>query len=87
MQLRQKSLITLFFIGIIGLTLVSTLIHLLTESWWFEAVGFADVFWRKISWQIAIWLATLAIYSGFLGFNYWLALRLSRDSHFSDFRR
>ena len=85
MQLRQKALVTLFFIGIFGLTLVSTLVHLLTESWWFEAVGFADVFWRKLTWQTAIWLITFAIYSGFLWFNYWLALRLSRDRSFRIF--
>lgn len=85
MQLRQKALVTLFFIGIIGLTLVSTLIHLSTESWWFEAVGFADIFWRKLTWQTVIWLITFAIYSGFLWFNYWLALRLSRDRSFRIF--
>jgi len=85
MQFRQKAFVTLFLIGIIGLTLVSTLVHLLTESWWFEAVGFADVFWRKLTWQTAIWLITFIIYSGFLWFNYWLALRLSRDRSFRIF--
>ncbi|MGF1587989.1 MAG: UPF0182 family protein [Pleurocapsa sp.] len=89
MQLRQKAMpsanfviATWVLIGIVSLTLVSTLVHLLTESWWFEAVGFAEVFWTRMTWQIAIWIATLAIFSLFLWFNYWLANRLTRDRAF-----
>ena len=82
MRFRQKAIVTLVLIGIIGLTLISTLIHLLTESWWFDAVGFAGVFWTRITWQIIIWLATLAIFGSFLWFNYWLALRLTSDRSF-----
>ena len=83
MQLRQKAIATLVLIVIVGLTLISTLVHLLTESWWFEAVNFADVFWTRITWQIAIWVATFAIFGSFLWFNYWLASRLTSDRSFS----
>ena len=79
MQLRQKAIATIVLIAIVVLTLTSTLVHLLTESWWFDAVGFADVFWTRIMWQIAIWVATFAIYGLFLWFNYWLANRLTSD--------
>lgn len=82
MRFRQKVIVALILVGVIGLTLLSTLVHLLTESWWFEAVGFEGVFWTRITWQIAIWVATLAIYGSFLWFNYWLALRLTRDRSF-----
>ena len=82
MQLKQKTLIILFISLIAGLTLVSTVIHLLTESWWFETVGFADVFWQRISWQVAIGLGTFVIYGGFLSFNYWLALSLTANRPF-----
>ena len=85
MQLRQKAIATFILIIFIGLTLASTLVHLLTESWWFEAVDFTGVFWTRITWQIAIWVATLVIYGLFLWFNYWLAKRLSRDRAFSFF--
>ena len=85
MQLRQKAIAILVLIIFIGLTLTSTLVHLLTESWWFEAVDFAEVFWTRITWQIAIWVATLAIYGLFLWFNYWLANHLSRDRAFGFF--
>ena len=83
MQLRQKAIVTIVLIAIVGLTLTSTLVHLLTESWWFDAVGFADVFWIRITWQIALWVATFAIYSLFIWFNYWLANRFTRGSSFS----
>ena len=83
MQLRQKAIAIIVLIGLVSLTLISTLVHLLTESWWFDAVGFADVFWTRITWQIIIWVATFAVFSLFLWFNYWLADRLSRDRFFS----
>ena len=83
MQLRQKAISTVVLIVIVSLTLTSTLIHLLTESWWFDATGFADVFWKRITWQIALWVATFAIYSLFIWFNYWLANRFTRTSSYS----
>ncbi|HHP7232897.1 MAG TPA: UPF0182 family protein [Xenococcaceae cyanobacterium] len=86
MRLRQKVLVALILIGIIGLTLMSTLVHLLTESWWFDAVGFTEVFWTRITWQIGIWVVTFAIYGLFLWLNYGLALRFTRDRAFSFFR-
>ncbi|MDJ0572061.1 MAG: UPF0182 family protein [Pleurocapsa sp. MO_192.B19] len=82
MQFKQKVIVTLLFIAIAGLTLVSTVIHLLTESWWFETVGYTQVFWTSLTWQVVIWLVTWGIFIGFLGFNYWLALRLTSDRSF-----
>ena len=82
MQSRQRAIVILLLIAIAGLTLISTLVHLLTESWWFEAVGFEAVFWQRIVWQTGIWIATFVLYTAFLGFNYWLALRLTGDRRF-----
>ena len=79
MQFKQKAIIILFLGLIAGLTLVSSVVHLLTESWWFETVGFAGVFWQRVSWQVSIWLGTFALYGGFLSLNYWLALRLTGE--------
>lgn len=78
----QKAITYLLIITIASLTLVSSVVHLLTESWWFETVGLTTVFWQRIAWQVSIWLATFALYSAFLGFNYWLALRLTGDRRF-----
>ncbi len=82
MPFKQKVIVILLFSAIALLTLVSEGIRLLTESWWFEAVGFEAVFWQRITWQIAIWVGTFAVFVGFLGFNYWLALRLTGDRVF-----
>ncbi|MBE9044361.1 UPF0182 family protein [Pleurocapsales cyanobacterium LEGE 10410] len=82
MQFKQKIIVVLLFSAIAGLTLVSTIAYLLTESWWFEAVGFAPVFWQRIGWQVTIWLGTFITFIAFLGFNYWLALRLTRERAF-----
>jgi uncharacterized membrane protein (UPF0182 family) len=78
----QKAITYLLIITIASLTLVSAVVHLLTESWWFETVGLAKVFWQRIAWQVSIWLATFALYGAFLGLNYWLALRLTGDRRF-----
>lgn len=86
MRFRQKVIVVIILVAIIGLALMSTLVHLLTELWWFEAVGFDDVFWTRITWQIAIWLLTLVIFGAFLWFNYWLASRLTSDRHFRIFQ-
>ncbi|MEM6613487.1 MAG: UPF0182 family protein [Cyanobacteria bacterium P01_C01_bin.72] len=82
MQSMQKVIPFLLIALITFLSLTSAVVHLLTESWWFEAVGFATVFWQRLVWQVAIWLGTFAIYSAFLGWNYWLALRLTGDRRF-----
>ena len=83
MRFRQKVIVTLILVGIISLTIMATLVHLLTELWWFEAVGFQNVFWTRITWQVTIWVITFIIYGSFLWFNYWLALRLTSDRDFS----
>ncbi|MEO1691339.1 MAG: UPF0182 family protein [Cyanobacteria bacterium J06631_6] len=78
----QKVITFLLIAIIIVLSLTSAAVHLLTESWWFETVGLTAVFWQRISWQVAIWFGTFAVYSAFLGLNYWLALRLTGDRRF-----
>ncbi len=85
MRLHQKVIVTFILFGLVGLMLLSVLIHLLTESWWFSAVDFLDVFWTKIRWQVAIWGLTFAVYGVFLWFNYWLAIRLTPQKAFRFF--
>ena len=82
MQFKQKVIVALLFGAIASMTLISTIIHLLTESWWFEAVGYESVFWQRIAWQTAIWIGTFSVFVGFLGFNYWLALQFTRNRSF-----
>ena len=82
MQLKQKLMIAVIFSAIAILTLLSTAVHLLTESWWFGAVGFAEVFWQRISWQVGIWIVTFVTFVLFLWFNFWLALQLTQARRF-----
>lgn len=74
----------MILVGAIVLLLILALsggiTHLFTESWWFESVGYANVFWTRIRWQVIIGVATLLLYGAFLYINYQFALWLTRDS-------
>lgn len=80
---RQPVLFAALLIGVLIVILSGTLIHLLTESWWFDAVGFLNVFWTRLSWQVAVWVAVFLGYVLVLGGNYGLAMRLTRDRPFT----
>lgn len=79
MKSRTKLLLlaaVIFGFAIIGL---QPIVHLITESWWFGAIGFASVFWQRLNWQILIWLGTFVIYALFIWSNYWLAMHHTRQ--------
>jgi uncharacterized protein len=82
MQFKQQVIALLLLLAIALLTVISTVVHLVTESWWFETVGFTQVFWQRLIWQVVIWIVTFGIFIVFLGFNYWLALRLTGKRRF-----
>ncbi|BAZ53966.1 hypothetical protein NIES4103_66500 [Nostoc sp. NIES-4103] len=75
----------MILMAIIGLSLSKTLVHILTEVWWFDTVGFSEVFWTRLTWQILIWIVTFAFYTLFLWGNYQIAMRHTRHSSFSFF--
>ncbi|NER99286.1 MAG: UPF0182 family protein [Symploca sp. SIO1B1] len=58
----------------------STVVHLITESWWFEAVGFAEVFWTRLIWRSLVWLGTFVVFALFLWGNYRLAMQLANNT-------
>ncbi|ASC72717.1 uncharacterized protein XM38_036750 [Halomicronema hongdechloris C2206] len=74
--------IPLLVLIVVLLMASGTLVHLLTESWWFTAVGFGSVFWTRIRWQVGIWLGVLVLYVLFLTLNYCLAVRFTQDRPF-----
>ena len=82
MDVRRSLIGLVAVIVVLGLTLSSSLIHLLTQSWWFEGVGFASVFWTRISWQIGASLVTFAVYAGFLFWNYRMAMNFTQHRAF-----
>ncbi len=67
--------IKLAILSVIILFSGSILVNLLTEVWWFDAIGFAQVFWTRLTWQILIWTFTFVVYFCFLWTNYRLAMR------------
>ena len=75
----KRPWIVIWIVVIAGMLAVSgSLVHLLTEVWWFDAVGFVQVFWTRLTWQILVWLGTFTLYVLFLWGNYQLAMRLTR---------
>ncbi|WP_322743582.1 UPF0182 family membrane protein [Vasconcelosia minhoensis] len=56
-----------------------SLLHLLTESWWFEAVGYSDVFRIRVTWQLVTALGAFVLSALVLWGNYRLALWQTRD--------
>ncbi len=80
MKLSPNCIKLAILLVVIGFS-VSTLVHLLTEVWWFDAVGFTQVFWTRLTWQILIWVVTFIVYVLFLGANYRLAMRGKHQSH------
>ena len=85
MKVRQKNIVAALLIGIISLFILATLVGLLTQLWWFDTVGYEQVFWTKITWQVLIWVTTAVVYFGFLWGNYWLAQSFTRERSFSFF--
>lgn len=68
--------------GILLLACSTTLVHWLTEYWWFGSVGFESVFKVRLGWSIACAVLAFAVYGLVLFANYWLALYLTRDRPF-----
>ncbi|MEM9482443.1 MAG: UPF0182 family protein [Cyanobacteria bacterium P01_F01_bin.116] len=65
--------------GFIAITFSGSLVHLTTEVWWFQSIGFADVLWTRLRWQGAIAILSFAVWWLLLFSNYAVAQRLTRD--------
>lgn len=69
-------------IALVGAISASVVVHILTESWWFESVGFPQVFWTQISWKMGVWLGVFVLYTGLLLGTYAVATHITRDRPF-----
>ncbi|MEL7507186.1 MAG: UPF0182 family protein [Cyanobacteria bacterium J06554_1] len=65
--------------GFLAITFSGSLVHLTTEVWWFESVGFADVLWTRLRWQGAIATLSFTVWWLLLFLNYAIAQRLTRE--------
>jgi uncharacterized membrane protein (UPF0182 family) len=68
--------------AVVLLVLSGKLIHLLTESWWFESVGFASVFQTQLSWKVGAWIVGAVVSASVVLVNYAWAMWLTRDRLF-----
>jgi uncharacterized protein len=59
---------------------LSAIVHLLTESWWFSAVGYGDVFGTRLRWQLGVTAVTFGGWWLFLYATYRIIQRLSEDT-------
>jgi uncharacterized protein len=80
--IRLKISLFLLLGVILALPLSKTVVHLLTEIWWFQSVGFVEVFWTRVIWQVLLWVITFLLYGGFLWANYRVAMHQTRHIHF-----
>mgnify|MGYP006267846181 CR=1 FL=1 len=81
----RSAFVVVVLILLVTLALSKTLVHFLTNIWWFDAVNYLDVFWIRITWQIQVWVATFAVYFLFLFANYRLAMYLTAEQPFHTF--
>jgi hypothetical protein len=86
-QISRSALSTIVLVLVFGFIFSQVLVHFLTDIWWFDAVGFLDVFWTRITWKVGIWIVTFALYGGFLYANYKWAMGLTRDRSFDTLAR
>ena len=83
MKVQPARLLPFFLLALIVLLLIlGSAVHLITEYWWFDAVGFSAVFQTRLLWQWGVGLVTALIYSLFVMANYGLAMRLTRHRIF-----
>jgi uncharacterized membrane protein (UPF0182 family) len=85
MNPKQRGIVLIILIVIISLSLSKKLVHILTEAWWFDSVGFSEVFWTRLNWQILIWVVTFIFYTLFVWINYRIAMHLTRHHPFRFF--
>jgi uncharacterized membrane protein (UPF0182 family) len=76
-------LITLVF-GILALVLLGggAVVHLLTEGWWYSAMGYGEVFWTLFTWGSFTWLGTFTVYFVALWGNCRIAMAVTRTLPF-----
>jgi len=57
----------------------ASLVHLLTESWWFQSVGYEAVFGKRLRWQLGLGLGTFGLTALWLWGHYQLARGITRE--------
>ena len=80
MTFSRQSLYSALSITIaLAIISASTILHLITEHWWFQAVGFESVFTTRLLWPIALGIGSFLLYGLALGINYSIAAQSTQD--------
>lgn len=61
------------------LAMTGSLVHLLTEFWWFESVGYGAVLEKRLRWQLGLGLGTFGLTVLWLWGHYRLAQVITRE--------
>ncbi|MCF7804001.1 MAG: UPF0182 family protein [Candidatus Marinimicrobia bacterium] len=86
MNFKQNKAIWFIVAVFLLLTVISSLSNIITESWWFSAVNFVEVFWTVITWKIIVWIGSFILFAAFLWINYRVANRLTKNKPFRQFQ-
>ncbi len=79
---RGRALSVLAVVILLVLLSAGALVHLLTEAWWFDNIGYSGVFWTQL---LGRWLSgggTFLVFALVLWSNYRLAMHVTRHSEF-----
>jgi len=79
---RGRVLSWLAIAGLLLLLAAGSAVHLLTESWWFSAVGYSEVFWTQLLGQTLSGGGTFLLVALVLWGNYRFAMHATRYSNF-----
>ncbi|MEM9137148.1 MAG: UPF0182 family protein [Cyanobacteria bacterium P01_F01_bin.42] len=85
MTRKTFPLFVLTILLLVALPLSRFLNHLLTESWWFDSVGYSSVFWKSLTWEGLLGGLVFLLFIAVLGGHYWISLRLTRDRPYRAF--
>ena len=78
MTIARRGLQSIAIALLVAVIFSRPLVHLLTESWWFGAMGFPQVFRTRLGWQVLLFSLSFLAYGAFLWGNVRWAVRRTR---------
>ena len=76
---RGGRLLPWLLVAVAALVTMGSLVHLLTEAWWFQSLGYGAVFGKRLRWQLGLGLGTFGLTALWLWGNYHLAMVITRE--------
>ncbi len=74
---RRSRVLLVVVVVLLAISLLgSSLVTVLTDVWWFDSVGYSDVYTVMLQTRVFMFLIVGAVMAAFVGLNLWLAYRL-----------